>query len=126
MNCITYKQYTRKRNPERKFSRKSQAQVLVMYIVHFSQMEYIDVTGDIDASYTSLDRVYTLPVQRERKPSRFPEVDVKIELQRLLAASLKLQDNVNAKSESFKCITLSGKVVADSLLQYDPKEQKIK
>ena len=80
MNCITYKQYTRKRNPERKFSRKSQAQILVMYIVHFSQMEYIDVTGDIVASYTSLDRVYTLPVQRERKPSRFPEVDVKIEL----------------------------------------------
>ena len=42
-----------------------------------------------------------------------------------LAASLKLQDNVNAKSELFECATLFGKVVADSLFQYDPKEKKV-
>ena len=45
---------------------------------HFSQMEFIDVTGDIDASYTSLDRGYTPPMQKIRKPSRTSEEDVKL------------------------------------------------
>ena len=85
-------------------------------------MEFIDVTGDIDASYTSLDRAYTPPVQKKRKPSRTSEDDAKIELWKSLAASLKRKDNVNAKSESFERAALFGKVVADSLLQYDPKE----
>ena len=90
---------------------------------HFSQMVFIDViTDDIDASYTSLDRVYTPLVQKKRKPSKTLEDDAKIELWKSLAASLKPQDNVNAKSESFERATLFGKVVADSLLQYDPKE----
>ena len=88
----------------------------------FSQMEFIDVTGDIDVSYTSLDRVYTPPMQKKRKPSRTSEDDAKIELWKSLAASLEPQDNVNAKSESFERATLFEKVVADSLLQYDPKE----
>ena len=61
-------------------------------------------------------------MQKKRKPSRTLEDDAKIELWKSLAASLKPQDNVNAKSESFERATLFGKVVADSLLQYDPKE----
>ena len=64
---------------------------------HFSQMEFIDVTGDTDASCTSLDRAYTPPVQKKRKPSRTSEDDAKIELWKPLAASLKPQDNVIAK-----------------------------
>ena len=80
-------------------------------------MEFIDVNGDIDASYTSLDRAYTPPVQKKRKPSRTSEDNAKIKLQKSLAASLKPQeDNVNAKSESFERTTLFGTVVADSLL----------
>ena len=35
---------------------------------HFSKMEFIDVTGDIHDSYTSLDRVYIPLVQKKRKP----------------------------------------------------------
>ena len=52
-------------------------------------MEFIDVTGEIDASYTSLDGAYTRPVQKKRKSSRTSEDDVKIELWKSLAASLK-------------------------------------
>ena len=89
-----------------------------MGIFYPNGMEFIDFTGDIDASYTSLDRAYTPPVQKKRKPSRISEDDTKIELWTSLAASLKPQDNVNAKSESFKRVTLFGKVVAGSLLQY--------
>ena len=37
-------------------------------------MEFIDVTGDIDASYTSIDRAYTPPVQKKRKPSRIQKM----------------------------------------------------
>ena len=61
-------------------------------------------------------------MQKIRKPSRTSEDDVKIELWKSLPISLKPQDNVNTKSESFERATLFGKVVADSLLQYNPKE----
>ena len=84
-------------------------------------MEFTDVTGDTDAYYTSLDRAYTPPVQKKRKSSRTSE-DAKIELWKSLAASLKSQDNIKAKSESFERATLFGKVGADSLLQYEPKK----
>ena len=91
-----------------------------VYCLHgniLAKMEFIDANGDIDASYTSLDRAYTPPVQKKRKPSRTSEDDAKIELQKSLAASLKPQeDNVNAKSESFERTTLFGTVVADFLL----------
>ena len=40
--------------------------------------------------------------QCKRKPSRTSEDDAKIELWESLAASLKPQDNANAKSESFE------------------------
>ena len=46
---------------------------------HFRQMEFIDVTGvDIDATYTSLDRAFTSPGLKKRKPSRTSEDDAKI------------------------------------------------
>ena len=61
-------------------------------------------------------------MKKKRKPSRTSEDDAKIELWKSLAASLKPQDNVNRKSESFERTTLFGKVVTGSLLQYDPKE----
>ena len=85
-------------------------------------MEFVDFTGDIDASYASLERACAPPMQKKRNPSRTSEDDAKIELCKSLAASLKSQDNVNGKSELFERATLFGKVVADSLLQYDPKE----
>ena len=85
-------------------------------------MEFTDVTGDTDAYYTSLDRAYTPPVQKKRKSSRTSEDDAKIELWKSLAASLKSQDNIKAKSESFERATLFGKVGADSLLQDEPKK----
>ena len=85
-------------------------------------MEFVDFTGDIDASYASLERACAPPMQKKRNPSRTSEDDAKIELCKSLAASLKPQDNVNGKSELFERATLFGKVVADSVLQYDPKE----
>ena len=46
---------------------------------HFRQMEFIDVTGvDIDATYTFLDRAFTPPGLKKRKPSRTSEDDAKI------------------------------------------------
>ena len=83
---------------------------------HFSQMKFIDVTGDIDASYTSLDRAYTPPVQKKKKSSRTPNDYAKIDLWKSLAACLKPQDNVKTKSGSFERATFFGKVVADYLL----------
>ena len=85
-------------------------------------MEFIDVTGDIHDSYTSLDRVYIPLVQKKRKPWRILEDDAKIELWKSFAASLKPQDNVNTKSELIECTILFQKVVADFALQYDPKD----
>ena len=85
VNGITYKQYTREKNPDRKV----QKFLLCILWGYFSQMEFIDVTGEIDASYTSLDGAYTRPVQKKRKPSRTSEDDAKIELWKSLAASLK-------------------------------------
>ena len=49
-------------------------------------------------------------MQKIRKPSRTSEDDVKIELWKSLPISLKPQDNVNTKSESFERATLFGKV----------------
>ena len=49
---------------------------------------------------------------------------MKIELWKLLAASLKTQDNVNAKSESFEYVALFGNVATDSLLQYGLKQRR--
>ena len=34
-------------------------------------MEFIDITGDIDASCTSLNRAYTQPVQRKESSQEF-------------------------------------------------------
>ena len=116
-----YKQYTGEKNQVQ----KSQTQVLVMYIaLHGNILAKWNLLmlSVILMPHTFLDRAYTPPVRKKRKHSRTAEDDAKIELRKSLAASLKSQDNINAKSESFKRATLSGKVVADSLLQHDPKE----
>ena len=46
----------------------------------FSQMEFLEVTGDIDTSYTSIDSgVCAPPAQKKKKPSRTAEDDAKTE-----------------------------------------------
>ena len=89
----------------------------------FSQMEFLEVTGDIDTSYTSLDSGVCAPqAQKNKKPSRTAEDDAKTELWKSIAASLKPQDNFKVKSELSESASLFGKVVADFLMQYDPTE----
>ena len=76
-----------------------------------------------DTSYTSLDSgVCAPPAQKKKKPSRTAEDDAKTELWKSIAASLKPQDNFKVKSELSERASLFGKVVADSLMQYDPTE----
>ena len=63
-------------------------------------MEFLEVTGDIDTSYTSLDSgACAPPAQKKKKPSRTAEDDAKAELWKSIAASLKPQDNFKVKSE---------------------------
>ena len=75
MNSITYKQYTTEKSREEnsKVSGSGSCDVYCSTWEYFSQMEFIDFTGDMDASYTSLDRAYTPPMQKKRKPSRTSE-----------------------------------------------------
>lgn len=92
---------------------------------HYSQMQFIEVTGDADSSYTSLDieRFSPQPPKKVRKSTKSGEEDAKIELWKSLAASLKPQEapqQKTAKNELSDRANLFGKVVADSLLQYEP------
>ena len=93
----------------------------------FSEMEFLDVTGDVDTCYTSLDsEACAQPPKKIRKQSRTTENEAKVELWRSLAASLKPQQKAakenTENNELSERAGLFGKVVADSLLQYDPKE----
>ena len=90
----------------------------------FSQMEFLDVTGDVDTSYTSLDSGGYAQPPKKIKRTRTAEDDTKAELWKSLAASLKPQapQKNAAKSEISERASLFGKVVADSLLQYDPAD----
>ncbi len=88
----------------------------------FSQMEFIDVTGDVDTSYTSLEG-YSQPPKRIKTQTKATE-DAKTELWKALAASLKPQaapqQQSTANNELSERANLFGKVFADSLLQYEP------
>lgn len=93
----------------------------------FSQMEFLDVTGDVDASCTSLDNNegFCQPPKKIRKQTKTAEDDAKAELWKSLAASLKPQvapQQNTAKIELSERANLFGKVVADSLLQYEPED----
>ena len=69
-----------------------------------------------------IECTFCLCKRKESPQESPPEDDETIELWKSLAASLKLPDNANTKSESIECATLFGKVVTYSLLQHDPKE----
>ena len=91
-------------------------------------MEFLDVTGDADATYTSLDsEAYVAPAPKKRKViNKSEEQDAKMELWKSLAGSLKSkqsqENNVRADNSLSERADLFGKIVADSVLQYDPKE----
>ena len=92
---------------------------------HYSQMQFIEVTGDTDSSYTSLDTERFSPQspKKIRKPTKSGEEDAKIELWKSLTASLKPQEAPQqkpAKNELSYRANLFGKVIADSPLQYEP------
>jgi len=92
---------------------------------YFSQMEFLDVTGDVDMSYTSMDGegVSQPPKKISRKQTKQAvEDDPKSELWRSLAASLKPQEPKTSKDETSERASLFGKVVADSLMQYNLSE----
>lgn len=57
----------------------------------FNQMEFIDVTGDMDTFYTSLDNEGAQAPKKMRKQTKTTEKDAKIELWKSLAASLTPQ-----------------------------------
>lgn len=90
----------------------------------FGQMEFLDVTGDVDVSYTSLDGegASQPPKKRQKKTRQTIEDDSKAELWKSLAASLKPQETETSKDEISERASLFGKVVADSLAQYDTSE----
>jgi len=92
----------------------------------FTQMEFLEVTDDVDTSYTSLDGTgHSQPPKKIEKQTRTAEEDAKTELWKSLAASLKPQaapQQNTVKSELSECANLFGKIVADLLLQYDPKD----
>lgn len=90
----------------------------------FGQMEFLDVTGDVDVSYTSLDGegASQPPKKRQKKTRQTVEDDSKAELWKSLAASLKPQETETSKDEISERASLFGKVVADSLAQYDTSE----
>ena len=69
-----------------------------------------------------IECILCLCKRKESPQESPPEDDETIELWKSLAASLKLPDSANTKSESIECATLFGKVVTYSLLQHDPKK----
>ena len=93
---------------------------------HFANMEFLDVTGDIDVSYTSLDgEAVSQPPAKKGKTKQTKEDESKAELWRALAASLKPTQPQQVKTpsnETSERAGLFGKVVADSLMQYDTSD----
>ena len=93
---------------------------------HFSQMQFLDITDDVDASYTSLDsESFAQPPKKCKKSVKTGEEVAKTELWKSLAASLKPQavpQPKTGKNELAERADLFGKVVADSLLQYEPED----
>ena len=86
---------------------------------HFANMEFLDVTGDIDVSYTD---AISRPPAKKVKTKQTIEDESKAELWRALAASLKPTQPQQVKTptdETSERAGLFGKVVADSLMQYD-------
>ena len=92
-------------------------------------MEFLDDTANVDESYTSLDsEPYVPPSKKKKKEEKKEGRNTKMQLWKSLTASLKSKmleerasepksDNILAeKANHF------GKVVADTLLQYEIKE----
>ena len=76
---------------------KSQAQVPLMYTtLHGSCLgKFLDVTGDSDATYTSLDsEAYVAPAPKKRKAIKSEEQDAKMELWKSLVISLMKVVNI--------------------------------
>ena len=89
---------------------------------HFSQMEFLDITGDVDTPYTSMDgEGVTQPPTKVRKQTK-RDLEDTAELWRSLAASLKPQEPKSLKDETSERASLFGRVVADSLMQYNTSD----
>ena len=91
----------------------------------FNNMEFLDITGDVDESVTSLDVEEAIqpPKRLKRQAKQQTEKDdAKTELWKSLAASLKPQEQQTPKDEKSARANLFGKVVADSLMQYEVSE----
>ena len=129
-------QYKREKSREEgsRVSGSGSTDVYISTWEFFSQMEFLDITGDIDASYTSLDSEShvepVVPATKRKNVIVSEEQRAKTELWKSLAESLKSNQvqtsntGGNAPEDSIlsERANLFGKVVADSLLQYDPHE----
>ena len=91
-------------------------------------MQFIDDTANVDESYTSLDSEPYVPPSEKKKEEKKEERNAKMQLWKSLTESLKSKmlegcasepksDNVLAEKAN-----LFGKVVADTLLQYEIKK----
>jgi len=110
MNGIICKQFIREKRREKK-AQEFQVQVLVMCM---------SLLGNSLLKWSSL-KSQMMWIQQ----TRTAEEDAKTELWKSLSASLKPQaapQQNTVKSELSECANLFGKIVADLLLQYDPKD----
>jgi len=126
-------QYKREKSREEgsRVSGSGSTDVYISTWEFFSQMEFLDVTADTDTSYTSLDGEIVeafVPAAKKKKVIVSEEQKAKTKLWKSLAESLKSNQTSNAVENAREGSILSeraslfGKVVADSLLQYELHE----
>ena len=95
---------------------------------HFKQMEFLDDTANVEKSYTSIDSEPYVPPLKQKEGEKKEERNAKMQSWKSLTKSLKSKmleecasepksDNLLAEKAN-----LFGKVVTDTLLQYEIKE----
>lgn len=94
---------------------------------HYNQMEFLDDSANVDDSYTSLHSEPFVPPSKKKKTEKENEKKAKMELWQSLTKSLNAKrpeesDASNPDNVHKERAHLFGKVVADSLLQYEGKE----
>ena len=94
---------------------------------HFNQMEFLNDTANVDESYTSPDSEPYVPPSEKKKEKKNEERNAKIQLWKSLTESKsKMLEECASESKSGNVLAekanLFGKVVADTLLQYEIKE----
>ena len=146
-NTVTYYKTEKKREEASQSSGQASSEVYYSSWEFYNQMDFIDVTCDVDETVSSLDddsQKAEPPKKKSRAQKASDEQTAKAELWKALANSLNQKNNQqelqgeqqgssksnyqgqkrSSKSESDleKRAELFGKMVADNLLQCDPKD----